>query len=69
MVGGIDTDGKQGICTGINTTTGSSLNPNVDARDTLDCYYKSLMAAAGFLAERRDVRLPAGKEVVSPMSS
>lgn len=65
VVGGIADEGKNGHCTGINTSNGSSVDPDVAPDETLDSYYRTLMRLSGVPVERREVRLPTGKEVRS----
>ena len=65
VVGGISLDGSKAVASGINTTTGSDVDPNISPEDTLTAYYKTLMRVAGVPSERRDVRLPTGQEVTS----
>jgi len=65
VVGGFDITGKNAVSTGINTTDGSTRNPDVAAEDTLNTYYKTVMRLAGVPQELRDVRLPGAKEVLS----
>ena len=67
VVGGLSFEGGKAVASGLNTTTGSDLNPNISAQETLNAYYKTLMRVAGVPSERRDVRLPTGQEVTSLM--
>lgn len=65
VVGGIGFEGSKAVASGINTLTGSDINPNILPKDTLNAYYKTLMRIAGVPSSRRDVRLPDGHEVMS----
>ena len=65
VIGGTDIEGSKAIASGINTITGSQINPNLLPQDTLNAYYKTLMRVAGVPPERRDIRLPTGQEIVS----
>ncbi|MEL6547806.1 MAG: hypothetical protein AAFQ82_24485, partial [Myxococcota bacterium] len=62
VVGGLDSNGQ---AVGLNSKDGSTNNPDVDSADTLNAYYKTLMRLAGVSSERRDVRIPDGKDVAA----
>ena len=62
VVGGWEMDGKP-KATGINAATGSVVDADIDANETLPAYYRTLMDAAGVSAERQELRLPTGKTV------
>ncbi len=65
VIGGIDASGGKAVASGINSTTGSSESPDVAPEDTLNAYYRTLMGLVGVPPERREVRIPKGKEVLS----
>lgn len=65
VVGGIAAEGSNGACTGIQSSTGSSTDPDIAPADTLNAYYRTLMRLAGVPADRREARVPQGTEVLS----
>ncbi|MEO1171750.1 MAG: hypothetical protein AAFX94_06820 [Myxococcota bacterium] len=65
VVGGIDPAFRNGGVTGINSQNGSTSNPDIAPLETLNAYYKTLMRLAGVPSDRRDVRIPDGKDVAS----
>ncbi|MEO1272157.1 MAG: DUF1501 domain-containing protein [Myxococcota bacterium] len=65
VIGGLDTSGSHAKAAGINTTDGSASNPDVAPEDTLDTYYKTLMRLVGVPSDRREVRLPEARELLS----
>lgn len=67
VVGGWEVDGKA-RATGINASTGLSLEADIDANETLSAYYRTIMNAAGVPWERQEVRLPTGTLVNSIMA-
>ena len=64
VVGGWSVDDKA-RATGINTTNGSSVNPDITPLETLPAYYKTIMSAAGVPEDRLDIRIPTGTVVSS----
>ena len=64
VVGGWEVDGKA-RASGINSTTGLSVEADIDANDTLPAYYRTIMNAAGVSLERQEIRLPTGTLVSS----
>ena len=64
VVGGWEVS-DQARATGIHASTGSSIDANIEAEDTLLAYYKTIMNAAGVPSERQDIRLPTGTLVSS----
>ncbi|MEL6348486.1 MAG: hypothetical protein AAFV53_35595 [Myxococcota bacterium] len=69
VIGGHELAEKNAVfATSINATTGSPDSPDIDADDTLNAYYKTVMMAAGVPAEQRETRFPYSKEVTSHMA-
>ena len=64
VVGGWTLDGKV-KATGINASTGASVDADIDAQDTLPAYFKTIMNAVGVPVDRQAVRLPTGTAVAS----
>ena len=64
LIGGLEINGKA-RATGINSATGTSMDVDIDANDTLAAYYKTIMNAAGMPVARQAVRLPTGTLVGS----
>ena len=66
VVGGWQITGKV-KATGINASTGSSVDPTIAPDETLAAYYRTLLHAAGVPEDRQEVRLPTGTRVSSVM--
>ena len=68
VVGGYQMDEKA-KATGINSETGTSVDADIPADETLPAYYKTIMQAAGISSERQEIRLPSGTLVASVTGS
>ena len=64
LVGGLEVTDKA-RASGINSATGTAVDPDIDASDTLTAYYRTIMHAAGIPADRQATRLPTGALVTS----
>ena len=64
LVGGLEVTDKA-RASGINAATGTSVDADIDANDTLTAYYRTIMNAAGLPPERQAQRLPTGTLVTS----
>jgi len=64
VVGGWEMEDKA-RATGINSVTGSSVDADINANETLSAYFKTIMNAAGVPADRQEIRLPTGITVAS----
>jgi len=66
MYGGLETDSDNlPVATGINSQTGSKINPDIDAQSTLAAYGKTVIRASGVSEELTNTRVPAGKVIDS----
>ncbi|WP_144394750.1 hypothetical protein [Pleionea sediminis] len=57
VIGGIDPNISKGVSMPINSSTGGTENPNVSVDDSLACYAKSVLKAAGVPDDRLEERV------------